>query len=61
MRDVRIYLTQVYCKIPADVDRTAFPLTLSALRGSVIAPAGAWRGVSAADVDADCVSRAAFH
>ena len=33
MRDVQIYLTQVYSDIPADADRTVFPLTLPFVGG----------------------------
>ena len=33
MRDVQIYLTQVYSDIPADADRTEFPLTLPFVGG----------------------------
>ena len=33
MRDVQIYLMQVYSDIPADADRTAFPLTLPFVGG----------------------------
>ena len=37
MRDVQIYLSRVHANIPADADRTAFPLTLPFVEGLDIA------------------------